>query len=968
MRAIGSVPPPRDHVEPGSTVGRYTVEGVLGEGGMGVVYRARDARLGRKVALKVLAANDVDPEAGERSKRFLREARLAAAFEHPNAVAIYDVGEAGDLSFIAMELVSGYSLRTYVGAREPGVGTRLRWLADIATALGAAHRARLIHRDVKPENVMIRDDGRVKVLDFGLARRAAAPPPTDSLTASVPEITFTETGQTTLTSVGTLLGTPQYMSPEQIRSDPLDGRADQFAWGIVAYELLAGQLPWAGVGLHVMARILADDPKPLRELCPDAPEEAVAVIMRALSRDPAERFATMDDVAAALEPHADPPATSDGRSMRPRSMTPQGVPAVRPDKPPLSANRTQRSPSPFGRGAAGDADTRPEASPAAAPAQPGVPARRVRPSPHVEVTTAPEEPFRPRGVALAVAAIALALGSAIGWRAVQHRAATRPVASAPAPAASAQAPPATLSATAVTDLPEPRSASPDAVAAYRAGLAALRYGGTRDALERASALDPSLAVAHLQCAIEAAEYDLDEGGRAHLRKATELRADLGERDRLVLDALEPVLLRQPADWAEAGRRLAVAATRFPGDAQIWYERGLFAQTAEGPAASAPFVAHAIELDPRYAQAMSLMGQDLAYLGRFGEAREVLARCSEIAPTHVTCATELAPVLEHEGACEEEETLARRLVTASPAQGVAEGLLAAALAARGRPEAAVREALRLKWAALPEAERRRAEPEDTLALDLYTGDFAAAERDAKAIEVAAEPSRREVDHGRAARHLALVYGETGRALDAAKVASDYLGRRDAWEPDARSEDYAMAADAAPDLLATALRGGKMTRAELILKRAEWVRGWEKKAPLWYRRYLWAHGFAATVDTADDAREALAALPEYEPLPDYYPKALAEAHVGHALLLGGRTDEALPWLERAVRTCRVLELPVLHTRAQLWLGMAREAKGDKDAACAAYRVVRERWGKAKPPSMTAQKAAERLRALSCPGAAP
>ena len=113
-------PRTRDRMKPGSTLGRYTIESVLGEGGMGLVYRARDTRLGRKVALKVLAANDVDPEAGERTKRFLREARLAAALDHPNAVAIYDVGETPELSFIAMELVHGRSLRSYVGEREPG--------------------------------------------------------------------------------------------------------------------------------------------------------------------------------------------------------------------------------------------------------------------------------------------------------------------------------------------------------------------------------------------------------------------------------------------------------------------------------------------------------------------------------------------------------------------------------------------------------------------------------------------------------------------------------------------------------------------------------------------------------------------------------------------------------------------------------------------------------------------------------
>jgi tetratricopeptide (TPR) repeat protein len=176
---------------------------------------------------------------------------------------------------------------------------------------------------------------------------------------------------------------------------------------------------------------------------------------------------------------------------------------------------------------------------------------------------------------------------------------------------------------------------------------------------------------------------------------------------------------------------------------------------------------------------------------------------------------------------------------------------------------------------------------------------------------------------------------------------------------------MAGDATPALLSAALHAGKLPRADFLTRRAEWVRGWERKAPRDFRRYVWAHGFAEAVENADDAREALAALGAYEPLPVFYPKTMAEASVGYALLLGGRAAEALPWLERAAKTCRVLELPIEHTRAQLWLGLAREAQGDKAGACAAYRVVRDRWGKAKPRSVTWEKASERMRAAGCGG---
>ncbi len=1006
-----------DRMEVGSKLGRYTIEGALGEGGMGVVYRARDARLGRKVALKVLFADPDDPESFERTKRFLREARSAAALDHPNAVAIFDVGEEAEASFMAMELVNGQSLRNFVGSEEPDVPTRLRWLSDVASALAAAHRARIIHRDIKPENVMIRDDGRVKVLDFGLARRTARPR-REALAgegderdergergepaAGVPrgnneptlDPTRTETGPTTLTGVGTLLGTPQYMAPEQIRSDPLDGRSDQFSWGILAYELLTGEPPWAGAGLGVLARILASEPRPLRELSPAVPEEAAAVVMRALEKAPDDRFPTMDDVIAALEAHAEPPSRSDPRSLRPRSMTPRNVSTVRPppSKPPVE-HRTQRSAdyAPPTQPAAGVGGSAPPAKATAALAHA---ATRPRPPAPVRAAEGGEDAARAaegRGGRRAAGADPGARArssrsrpSRSSWVASSAgrrcgRARPRPRSPAPRsprrpsrgarrrrrprrlPAPRPPAPPPSRSCPSLDRPARTRSrhttwASPSFASAGCTTRSSARAPSIPRSRSRTSSAPPTPPSTPSTTA-----------GAPILRQGDELRAQLDDRDQMLLDALEPVLLRQPADWKEAGRRLGLAVDRYPGDAQLWYQRGLFAQTSDGPAASEPFVARAIALDPKYAQAMSLLGQDLAYLGRFDEARDVLRRCLALAPTYVTCGAELARLYEHEGACEEEEAMARQLVTASTAQAIAQGLLAKALAARGRPEAAVREALKLKWAALPEAERRPAEADDMLALDLLTGDFASAEVRARALEAAAAASPREADQ-RARGAPARADLRRGGARRRRRARGRRLPRpaRRVGAGRARAEDYAMAADATPDLLFVAARGsGKLPRADLTAKRAEWVRAWERRAAPAFRRYLWAHGFAGTVETADDAREALAALPSYEPLPTFYPKTIAEAAVGRTFFLAGRTDEAMPWLERAAKTCRALELPVEHTRAALWLGAAREAKGDKEGACAAYRVVRDRWGKAKPRSVTAEKAAERLRGLGCGG---
>jgi serine/threonine protein kinase/tetratricopeptide (TPR) repeat protein len=287
----------------GEAFDRYRIESVLGEGGMGVVYRAFDPRLNRRVALKVVRPPPIDDDgagnatSGERATeataRLLREARVAASLGHPNAVAIFDVGEVDGQAFIAMELVSGRSLRDCIGDGSVPITMRLRWLHDVARVLAAAHRAGLVHRDVKPENVMIREDGDVKVLDFGIARRVSR----DALTAG------NET-EGTLTRAGTAVGTPLYMAPEQIRGEATDARTDEFAWGVVAYELLSGKCPWRvqGTGYGTLAAIVSDEPPPLRSVAPDVPQLVIDVVSRAMSKSPKERYPSMDALVTALEP------------------------------------------------------------------------------------------------------------------------------------------------------------------------------------------------------------------------------------------------------------------------------------------------------------------------------------------------------------------------------------------------------------------------------------------------------------------------------------------------------------------------------------------------------------------------------------------------------------------------------------------------------------------------------------------
>jgi hypothetical protein len=308
-------------LKPGDTFERYTIEAPLGQGGMGCVYRAHDARLGRRVALKVISDGDREGRA-EADARLLREARSAAALDHANVVSIFDVGDHEGTPYIVMELVEGTTLRDAVGDPSVPLSARLARLADVARALAAAHARGLVHRDVKPENVMVRRDGVVKVVDFGIARRAGSgvDPHGETETPALP----------TLTVDGVKLGTPVYMAPEQIRGDALDGRTDQFAWGVVAYELLAGRLPWRGSSdaMAVMASVLTDpaDPGPLERAA--VPPAVRAIVLRALEKRPADRFASMDDVARALDAAAraeggdpDPAEPRRGRAVPPEGAT-----------------------------------------------------------------------------------------------------------------------------------------------------------------------------------------------------------------------------------------------------------------------------------------------------------------------------------------------------------------------------------------------------------------------------------------------------------------------------------------------------------------------------------------------------------------------------------------------------------------------------------------------------------------------
>nr|WP_315392928.1 serine/threonine-protein kinase [uncultured Duganella sp.] len=253
-------------------LGKYRIDATLGKGAMGVVYKAFDPFIERVVALKTIRKELFsDAQQAELIGRFKNEAQAAGRLQHPNIVTVYDYGEDADSAYIAMEFVDGTPLNTLMVAGQPTAPERVAaWMGDLLQALDYAHARGVVHRDIKPANLLITAGAQVKVSDFGIARIESS----------------------TLTQTGSMIGTPSYMSPEQFRGEPVDGRSDVFSAGIVLYQLLTGVRPFVGTPTIVMQQILNESPAPPSRVAPALGTGYDAVLARAMAKAPAERYAS----------------------------------------------------------------------------------------------------------------------------------------------------------------------------------------------------------------------------------------------------------------------------------------------------------------------------------------------------------------------------------------------------------------------------------------------------------------------------------------------------------------------------------------------------------------------------------------------------------------------------------------------------------------------------------------------------
>jgi len=276
-------------IGPGIRLGPYEITAPIGAGGMGEVYRARDPRLGRDVAIKILPT-DLSADA-DRLRRFEQEARAAAALSHPNILAVYDIGQHDSAPYIVSELLAGETLRERLNGGALPVRKAVDYAVQIAHGLVAAHEKGIVHRDLKPENIFVTADGRVKILDFGLAKLTQAEPVAAAMSA------LPTTPPNTLP--GIVLGTVGYMAPEQVRGVAADHRADIFAFGAVLYEMLSGQRAFQReTGVETMTAILNDDPPDFPAAERHVPPGLARIVERCLEKSPSRRFQTAPSARA----------------------------------------------------------------------------------------------------------------------------------------------------------------------------------------------------------------------------------------------------------------------------------------------------------------------------------------------------------------------------------------------------------------------------------------------------------------------------------------------------------------------------------------------------------------------------------------------------------------------------------------------------------------------------------------------
>ena len=972
----------------GTTIdGKYRVLSVVGEGGFGVVYRGLHEGFDVPIAVKCLKLPPhFDLEAQDELVEKLREEGrflLRLSQRTPGIVQALDVGSftspgGARVPYLILEWLEGRTLADELRARrsQAAAGMTLQkaiaLLTPAAQALAVAHAERVAHRDIKPENLFLIDQGgkrSIKILDFGIAKVLAdAPSPAEASTSASPA-TFT----------------PAYGAPEQF--DKKRGASgpwtDVFALALVLVEVVAGKRALEGGELIDFFRSSTDPAvRPTLRTrgvqTDDAVERALA---KALHVEPRARYASADDFWSALSAAAErtpdaaraaaAPSRADDVALATADFaSAEGIAFRDPTAPGASrldseADAAAESPARGGEGREANSSPaakekgrgRTEASPgrAADPTLPPAAAAGATTTKGGVVAAAistgsASSSRRSRWFVLGALAVAFAGIVAAGLR--THWSPASPV-----------TPPEPRSSASASEEPAPISKSAEAQALYAEARQAWRSGAPDDAvyaLEQAVARDRELSAAHLRLALWKFSKRPIEA-REHYDLASRHKASLGDQDARLLQAAEP-MLREPWDLGEYEKRLASLAAQYPTEVELWVYLGgarikrlLFDAALEA-------LDRAIALDRGAVAAWVLKAECLSMKGDPQGQLEAYRMCLENTPRALQCQLEKISLRGRLGDCAGMRDDAKRLLLMNPKSSLTQKYLAMALYATGDPRESVVEALGRGWTFRPDAERKATELGDRSVLAVLDGDFEAAARliEAWRTETAEKPDQDR--HASPALELAKVYREMGRLKRAGEVADDFTRRMSAWTEPPLS-DWTIA------FLPFRLWAGSISREAFERGRAEWAERFRAKWTAAGRRpdtdldwLTWSNGYGAPAETESEAREAIATMPrELSPVMATGRWMAVDLNRGKTYVLAGEHDKALEPLRRAARSCSALVDPMSFVLARFYLGMALEGTGSVDGARAAYGEVLTHWGKARPKSVTAERAKARLKAL-------
>jgi len=918
---------------------RYAVDQLLYVGATSYVYRGTVGPYRRDVVLKELHPEHVKD--ARRAERFRAEAHALSLLKHPHVVDFVDLVQHDKCPIIVVERIRGPVLAEKIalyGRLTPERAAKI--VVQTLSALTAAHDAGILHRDVRPHNIVsdpiaLRGADVVKLIDFGSAW-------IKQLDDEPKPVHEKELGSGRA-----------FMPPECARGAPYDHRSEIYAVAATLYLAITGIKPNSDpTPVGPLESVLRRAPETIEELGLDIDRELCAIVSKGLAENPDDRYESAKEMLFALEQWLEErmeqaeDACEQLRTGRIRTgalratirATPSGVVVDAEAVPEGSGGHVERPATDL---VLPPMDRAMPANEHAPPAnERGMPehAPRGAASPETALHAPVSRRRKPHTIALAAAA-ALALGCA-GWAATKRHAPPAPVVAAPAASA------------------DVGSTNAGAIAAYRAGVDAIRNaaGGTaRRNFDRAITLDPAFAAAHLRKVL--ATPWVGEAERESLRKATQLRVTLSDHDRALLHAIEP-WVAVPQDAHEVERRLTELASS-QEEPELYYQLCRFRVLDGNYARAADACRAARELDQGFAGAYWLEGQTALFLNDTAAGIESLHMCLRLSAAATSCLNDLLQIEMNDGQCDAAASDAQQLVAIAPDAASMEDLAISSFAT-GKP-LAVAGATYERAADLLSAERAPVERANfRTKIAALAGDFGDAARYLDEWEHVVAASTDEATHVDPFLKRTWLLRELGRDAEIVAASRAAISARAALVPTPEL-DLEITANVA------LYRAGAMTREEFVAARGIWIataahRPWVSGAAGFGPIRRWIAGYAEAAKSGEDARDALATLPQYLPLPSNRVRSpVDDEALGRTYLLAGRAAEAIPFLQRVARSCRVTSYPFHHTWANLDLGTALEST-DLRGACDAYRIVLDRWGSI-PESRSAAVARARRSVLGC-----